>query len=163
MAENKAVESLPEVRAAIAASFHHFRVLRRRKWEDKELLAAVQDSPFRLTEAEQFCEFAANTDYFVLEPNIRDLNDLGLRFIVQHTDILYPPELLSAIDPVPFGQYAAKEERGYFTEHGYISLSGDEWQHEKSAERTESEQEGMFRKTAHGGKKQRRAGTLRST
>lgn len=120
MAENKAVESLPEVRAAIAALSP----------EDKELLAAVQDSPFKLTEAAQFCEFAANTDYFVLEPNIRDLNDLGLRFIAQHTNILYPPELLSAIDPVPFGQYAAKEEQGYFTEHGYISLSGDEWQHE---------------------------------
>lgn len=83
-----------------------------RKCEDKELLAAVQDSPFKLTEAAHFCEFAANTDYFVLEPNIRDLNDLGLRFIAQHTDILYPPELLSAIDPVPFGQYAAKEEQG---------------------------------------------------
>lgn len=102
MAENKAVESLSEVRAAIAALSP----------EDKELLAAVQDSPFRLTEAEQFCEFAANTDYFVLEPNIRDLNDLGLRFIAQHTDILYPPELLSAIDPVPFGKYAQKKNRG---------------------------------------------------
>ena len=124
MTENKAVESLPEVRAAIAALSP----------EDKGLLAAVQDSPFRLTEADQFCEFAANTDYFVLEPNIRDLNDLGLRFIAQHTDIIYPPELLSAIDPVPFGQYAAKEEQGHFTEHGYISLSGDEWVHDRTAE-----------------------------
>ena len=102
MAENKAVESLPEVRAAIAALSP----------EDKELLAAVQDSPFRLTEAEQFCEFAANTDYFVWEPNIRDLNDLGLRFIAQHTDILYPPELLSAIDPVRSGSMPQRRNRG---------------------------------------------------
>lgn len=71
MAENKDLQSLPEVRAAVAALSH----------EDKELLAAVQASPFKLTTAEQFKEFAANTDYFVFEPNVRDLNDLGLRFI----------------------------------------------------------------------------------
>ena len=27
-----------------------------------------------------------------------------------------------------------KEEQGHFTEHGYISLSGDEWNHERPAE-----------------------------
>ena len=43
-------------------------------------------------------------------------------------------ELLDAIDPVPFGQYAMKEEQGNFTEHGYISLSGDQWQHDRSVE-----------------------------
>ena len=45
-----------------------------------------------------------------------------------------PPELLKAIDPVPFGKYAMQEEQGHFTEHGYISLSGDEWNHERPAE-----------------------------
>ena len=113
MAENKSVESLPEVRAAIAALSP----------EEKELLAAVQDSPFRMTDA-------------------------------QHTDILYPPELLSASDPVPFGQYAAKEEQGYFTEHGYISLSDDEWQHEKSAERTESDRKPTIRERLEQNKKE---------
>ena len=49
-------------------------------------------------------------------------------------DLLPPPELLKAIDPVPFGKYAMQEEQGHFTEHGYISLSGDEWNHECSAE-----------------------------
>lgn len=144
MAENKAVESLPEVRAAIAALSP----------DDKELLAAVQESPFKLTTPEQFCEFAANTDYYILEPNIRDLNDLGLRYITQHTDILFPSELLHAIDPVPFGQYAAKEEQGYFTEHGYISLSGDEWQHEKSAERTGSDRKPTIRERLEQNKKE---------
>ena len=104
MAENKDIQSLPEVRAAVAALSP----------EDKELLAAVQASPFKLTTPEQFKEFTANTDYFVFESNVRDLNDLGLRFIAQHTDILLTPELLSAIDPIPFGQYAAKEEQGHF-------------------------------------------------
>ena len=120
MAENKTLEHLPEVRAAVAALSP----------EDRKLLAAVQASPFKLTAPEQFKEFAANIDYFVFEPNIHDLNDLGWRYLAQHMDMLLPPELLKAIDPVPFGKYAMQEEQGHFTEHGYISLSGDEWNHE---------------------------------
>ena len=124
MAENKTLEHLPEVRAAVAVLSP----------EDRELLAAVQASPFKLTVPEQFKEFAANIDYFVFEPNIHDLNDLGWRYLAQHTDMLLPPELLKAIDPVPFGKYAMQEEQGHFTEHGYISLSGDDWNHERPAE-----------------------------
>ena len=44
MAENKTLEHLPEVRAAVAALSP----------EDRELLAAVQGSPFKLTAPEQF-------------------------------------------------------------------------------------------------------------
>ena len=95
---------------------------------------AVQASPFKLTTPEQFKEFTDNIDYFVFEPNIHDLNDLGWRYLAQHMDMLLPPELLKAIDPVPFGKYAMQEEQGHFTEHGYISLSGDEWNHERPAE-----------------------------
>ena len=124
MVENKTLEHLPEVRAAVAALSP----------EEREVLAAVQASPFKLTAPEQFKEFADNTDYFVFEPNIHDLNDLGWRYLAQHMDMLLPPELLKAIDPVPFGKYAMQEEQGHFTEHGYISLSGDEWNHERPAE-----------------------------
>ena len=87
MAENKTLEHLPEVRAAVAALSP----------EDRELLAAVQASPFKLTAPEQFKEFADNIDYFVFEPNIHDLNDLGWRYLAQHMDMLLPPELLKAI------------------------------------------------------------------
>ena len=38
------------------------------------------------------------------------LNDLGWRYLAQHMDMLLPPELLKAIDPVPFGKYAMQEE-----------------------------------------------------
>lgn len=131
MAGNKELYSLPEVGAAVAALSP----------EDRELLEAVQTSPFRLTEPQQFQEFAANIDYFVFEPNIHDLNDLGWRYIAQHMDMLLPPELMDAIDPVPFGQHAMKEEQGHFTEHGYISLSGDEWQHDRTLEKAHREPE----------------------
>ena len=125
MAENKTLEHLPEVRAAVAALSP----------EDRELLAAVQASPFKLTAPEQFKEFAANIDYFVFEPNIHDLNDLGWRYLAQHMDMLLPPELLKAIDPVPFGKYAMQEEQGCFTSRGYLTLSGDEWQHDRPQEK----------------------------
>lgn len=48
--------------------------------EDRDLLAAVQESPFRLTTLEQFREFPANTEYFILEPNIRKVEDVGWRY-----------------------------------------------------------------------------------
>ena len=146
MAGNKRIENLPEVRAAVAALSP----------EDKELLAAVQESPFHLTAPEQFREFAENIDYFVFEPNIHDLNDLGWRYLAQHLDTRLPPELLDAIDPVPFGRYAMKEEQGHFTEHVYISLSGDEWQHEQTADRShrEAEKKPSIRERLEQGKKE---------
>ena len=147
MAGNKDLYSLPEVGAAVAAL----------STEDRELLDAVQASPFRLTEPEQFQEFAANIDYFVFEPNIHNLNDLGWRYIAQHMDMLLPPELMDAIDPVPFGQHAMKEEQGHFTEHGYISLSGDQWQHDRTLEKEhrEVEKKTSIRDRLEQGKKER--------
>lgn len=142
MAENNTFQSLSEVRAAVASLSP----------EDRELLAAVQASPFRLTEPEQFQEFAANIDYFVFEPNIQNLNDLGWRYLAQHVDMRLPPELLDAIDPVPFGQHAMKEEQGHFTEYGYISLSGDQWQHEHI--RQEPEKRTSIRERLEQGKKE---------
>ena len=52
MAENKTLEHLPEVRAAVAALSP----------EDRKLLAAVQASPFKLTTPEQFNEFTDTID-----------------------------------------------------------------------------------------------------
>ena len=102
MAENKTLEHLPEVRAAVAALSP----------EDRELLMAVQASPFKLTAPERFKEFAANIDYFVFEPNIHDLNDLGWRYLAQHMDTPLPPELLKAIDPVPPAWHTCQKEQG---------------------------------------------------
>ena len=101
----------------------------------RTVLAAVQESPYRLTTLGQFREFPANTEYFVLEPNIRKVEDVGWRYLAQHLDVLLPPELLDAIDPVSFGNHAMQEEQGCFTSRGYLTLSGDEWEHERPRER----------------------------
>ena len=137
MAKSKSDISLNDLKAMLphegspAEQVAALRALSTLSLEDRGLLAAVQESPFRLTTLEQFREFPANTEYFILEANISKVEDVGWRYLAQHLDTLLPPELLDAIDPVPFGKYAVQEEQGCFTSRGYLTLSGDEWQHDR--------------------------------
>ena len=137
MAKSKSDISLNDLKAMLphegspAEQVAALRALSTLSPEDRDLLAAVQESPFRLTTLEQFREFPANTEYFILEANINKVEDVGWRYLAQHLDTLLPPELLDAIDPVPFGKYAVQEEQGCFTSRGYVTLSGDEWQHDR--------------------------------
>ena len=137
MAKSKSDISLNDLKAMLphegspAEQVAALRALSTLSPEDRDLLAAVQESPYRLTFLEQFREFPANTEYFILEANISKVEDVGWRYLAQHLDTLLPPELLDAIDPVPFGKYAVQEEQGCFTSRGYLTLSGDEWQHDR--------------------------------
>lgn len=137
MAKSKSDISLNDLKAMLpqegssAEQVAALRALSTLSPEDRDLLAAVQESPYRLTTLEQFREFPANTEYFILEANISKVEDVGWRYLAQHLDTLLPPELLDAIDPVPFGKYAVQEEQGCFTSRGYLTLSGDEWQHSR--------------------------------
>lgn len=137
MAKSKSDISLNDLKAMLphegspAEQVAALRALSILSPEDRDLLAAVQESPYRLTTLEQFREFPANTEYFILEANISKVEDVGWRYLAQHLDTLLPPELLDAIDPVPFGKYAVQEEQGCFTSRGYLTLSGDEWQHDR--------------------------------
>ena len=88
--------------------------------EDRDLLAAVQESPYRLTTAEQFLEFEKNVDCFVLEPHVRTLEDLGWEYLEEKLTIGLTDDLRAAIDPAPFGRRALEEDRGCFTSRGYL-------------------------------------------
>lgn len=137
MAKSKSDISLNDLKAMLphegspAEQVAALRALSTLSPEGRDLLAAVQESPYRLTTLEQFREFPANTEYFIMEANISKVEDVGWRYLAQHLDTLLPPELLDAIDPVPFGKYAVQEEQGCFTSRGYLTLSGDEWQHDR--------------------------------
>ena len=141
MAKSKSDISLNDLKAmlphegSLAEQEAALRALAALSQEDRNLLAAVQESPYRLTSLEQFREFPANTEYFILEPNISKMEDVGWRYLAQHLDVLLPPELLDAIDPAPFGKYAMQEEQGCFTSRGYLTLSGDAWQHDRPQEK----------------------------
>ena len=56
----------------------------------------------------------------------------------------------------PFGRQAMEEDHGCFTSRGYLSLSGDEWQHEHVAERPhrEAEKKPSIRERLEQGKKE---------
>ena len=103
--------------------------------EDRDLLAAVQESPYRLTTAEQFLEFEKNVDCFVLEPHVQTVEALGWEYLEEKLTIDLTDDLRAAIDPAPFGKYAMQEEQGCFTSRGYLTLSGDEWQHDRPQEK----------------------------
>ena len=108
MAKSKSDISLNDLKAMLphegspAEQVAALRALSTLSPEDQGLLAAVQESPFRLTTLEQFREFPANTEYFILEANISKVEDVGWRYLAQHLDTLLPPELLDAIDPVSY-------------------------------------------------------------
>ena len=103
--------------------------------EDRDLLAAVQESPYRLTTAEQFLEFEKNVDCFVLEPHVQTLEALGWEYLEEKLTIDLTNDLRAAIDPAPFGRHALEEDRGCFTSRGYLYPSGDEWQHDRPQEK----------------------------
>lgn len=104
---------------------------------ERDKLEAVQASPWRFTSLEQFREFSQNVDFFTLSPAIHTDTSLGWSWLHQQglTDI--PESCHEAIDPEPFGRHAREKENGIFTDKGYLTLSGDEWQHERSAPKPE--------------------------
>lgn len=99
--------------------------------EDRDLLAAVQESPYRLTTAEQFLEFEKNVDCFVLEPHVQTLEALGWEYLEEKLTIRLTDDLRAAIDPVPFGEHALEEDRGCLTSRGYLLPTDDPWQHDR--------------------------------
>lgn len=130
--QNMSREELAAVAKAVAALSQ----------EDRDLLSAVQESPYRLTTAEQFLEFEKNVDCFVLETHVQTVEALGWEYLEEKLTIGLTDDLRAAIDPAPFGRHALEEDRGCFTSRGYLYPSGDEWQHdlpqEKQADRKPS-------------------------
>lgn len=83
MAKSKSDISLNDLKAMLpqegepAEQEATLRALSALSQEDRDLLAAVQESPYRLTTAEQFLEFEKNADCFVLEPHVQTVEALG--------------------------------------------------------------------------------------
>lgn len=141
MAKSKSDISLNDLKAMLphegspAEQEAALRVLTALSQEDRNLLAAVQESPYRLTTAEQFLEFEKNADCFVLEPHVQTVEALGWEYLEEKLTIDLTDDLRAAIDPTPFGRHALEEDRGCFTSRGYLYPSGDEWQHDRPQEK----------------------------
>lgn len=96
------------------------------------MLNAIMESSFRFTTIEQFIDYEYNEDYFLFRPGINDTTQLG-RYYVYDTGLCQmPEEWKGGIDLERFGAHVAKQERGEFTQNGYLMLSGDEWKNKLS-------------------------------
>ena len=141
MAKSKSDISLNDLKAMLpqegssAEQEAALRALSTLSLEDWGLLAAVQESSYRLTTAEQFLEFEKNVDCFVLEPHVQTVEALGWEYLEEKLTIDLTDDLRAAIDPAPFGRHALEEDRGCFTSRGYLYPSGDEWQHDRPQEK----------------------------
>lgn len=98
---------------------------------ERDKLEAVQASPLRLTDYEQFREYPHNFDYFCLIPEAADDKSLGSYYLHDSGMVDMPENWKAGIDPEAFGRHIREQDNGFFTGKGYILLSGDEWEREK--------------------------------
>ena len=76
----------------------------------------------------QIIDFTYNVDFFVNIPEVHTYRDLGDYYLNQSGMVQMPEEWKGGIDLAAFGKNAAAQEKGAFTEYGYIVESGDEWE-----------------------------------
>ena len=76
----------------------------------------------------QVIDFTYNVDFYVHIPEVHTYRDLGDYYLNQSGMVQMPEEWKSGIDLAAFGKNAAEQEKGAFTEYGYIVESGDEWE-----------------------------------
>ena len=76
----------------------------------------------------QVIDFTYNVDFYVHIPEVHTYRDLGDYYLNQSGMVQMPEEWKGGIDLAAFGRNAAEQEKGAFTEYGYIVESGDEWE-----------------------------------
>ena len=76
----------------------------------------------------QVIDFTYNVDFYVHIPEVHTYHDLGDYYLNQSGMVQMPEEWKGGIDLSTFGRNAAAQEKGAFTEYGYIVESGDEWE-----------------------------------
>ena len=93
-------------------------------------LNAVMETGAKCRNLAQLREFTKNVDYYTLVPEAYTHTELGTYLIYESGIFTGVPEMYKdAMDPERFGRYISRMEQGVFTTKGYLSKSGDEWQH----------------------------------
>lgn len=95
--------------------------------EIEKLNAAVQ-SKMGFENVGQIIDFPYNTDFFIHIPEAHTARELGDYYLNKSGAVQMPEEWKGGIDLAMFGQHAAEREDGAFTQYGYITKSGDEWE-----------------------------------
>ena len=76
----------------------------------------------------QLIDFTYNEDFFVHIPEVHTPRELGDYYLNKSGMVQMPAEWKNSIDLIAFGRNAAAQEKGSFTEYGYLVESGDEWE-----------------------------------
>ena len=76
----------------------------------------------------QLIDFTYNEDFFVHIPEVHTPRELGDYYLNKSGMVQMPAEWKNSIDPIAFGRNAAAQEKGSFTEYGYLVESGDAWE-----------------------------------
>ena len=76
----------------------------------------------------QIIDFTYNEDFFVHIPEVHSPTELGDYYLNKSGMVQMPDEWKGGIDLAVFGKNAAEQEKGSFTEYGYIMESGDDWE-----------------------------------
>jgi len=77
----------------------------------------------------RFAECTDNMDFYDFHNDIADAEQLGEHTFKKSGLIQIPDEWAAAIDREKLGLLAAEQEKGVFTEYGYIVPNGGEWKH----------------------------------
>lgn len=107
---------------------------------ERDKLEAVQASPLRLTDYAQFREYSHNFDYFCLIPGVGSDKELGNFHLYRCGMVEMPEGWKAGVEPEAFGRRIREQDNGFFTEKGYVLLSGDEWEREKTLPKQGREQ-----------------------
>lgn len=91
-------------------------------------LAAVTETPGTIDTIERMIDFTYNIDFFVLIPNIQNAEDLARYYIFESGLVQMPHEWKNGIDLYAFGTNLEEQEKGLYTQKGYLLPSGDQWQ-----------------------------------
>jgi len=76
----------------------------------------------------QLIDFTYNEDFFVHIPEVHTPRDLGDYYLNKSGMVQMPAEWKNSIDLTAFGLNAVAQEKGSFTEYGYLVESGDAWE-----------------------------------
>ncbi|MDL2324406.1 DUF4316 domain-containing protein [Ruminococcaceae bacterium OttesenSCG-928-A16] len=90
-------------------------------------MAAVMETPDALANIEQMIDFTYNTDFFVLIPDVSNTEDLARYYIFESGMVEMPSQWKDAIDLYAFGTNLEEQEKGLYTQKGYLLPSGDQW------------------------------------
>lgn len=91
-------------------------------------LAAIIETPGALDTIGEMIDFTYNTDFFVLIPNVQNTEDLARYYIFESGLVQMPYEWKNGIDLYAFGTNLEEQEKGLYTQKGYLLPSGDQWQ-----------------------------------